>query len=296
MGKPPHTLGDKNMLISLLLASQLWLMSDRGSFWDAEKISDQTKLETDSNRKNPSLASEEIKGKNVLLLIHGYNNDEKEALSTYRLIHAHVSAFMDMQRSQFYDLVIGYLWPGYDDSWEYFDAKQNTSELSKIMRSHLKTLSASAAKVDVLAHSMGNRLLLEALNYPSFKKKKVVQNYYAFAPAVDNESVEKQEKYYQSTQNCEKIFVFYSKRDDVLKWGYTLAEQDKALGYEGAENPDQLPQNVQLINCTTLVGGHSDYFTVIPIYEFIKNQFLPHSMFKINDLSEERPHTLNLLW
>ena len=77
------------------------------------------------------------------------------------------------------------------------------------MRSHLEFLSASAARVDVLAHSMGNRLVFEALDFPSNRGKKVVHNLYSLAAAVDGESIEKKEKYYRSTQNCEKIFVFY---------------------------------------------------------------------------------------
>lgn len=261
------------MLHGLLLASQLWLMSDRASFWDAEKISNHTEIAEESIQGNIALICEKIKGKNVLLLVHGYNNDAMEALSTYRLVNVRVSAFINSQHSKFYDYVIGYLWPGYDDAWEYFEAKHHVSELAKKMRSHLEFLSDSAAKVDVLAHSMGNLLMLEALDYPSYQKKKLVHNYYALAPAVDDESLEKKEKYYYSTQNCEKLFVFYSKRDEVLKWSYSLAEWDRALGFEGAEHPDKLPQNVQLINCTSFIDGHSQYFTVLPIYEFIKNQF-----------------------
>jgi hypothetical protein len=46
------------------------------------------------------------------------------------------------------------------------------------------------------------------------------------------------------------------------------------LGYEGAENPKKLPENVQLINYTNLIGQHSQYFSVAPVYEFIKKQFL----------------------
>jgi esterase/lipase superfamily enzyme len=262
------------MLLGLLLASQFWLMSDRASFWDADKISDQTAFMLNSNPKKTTLDSKEIKGKNVLLLVHGYNNSPKEALSTYGLINIHVSAFKDRHLSKFYDLVIGYLWPGDDSPLKYYDAERHVSRLAKTMRSHLEFLSASAARVDVLAHSMGNRLIFEALDYPSNGGKKVVYNFFSLAAAVDNESIEKKEKYYHATQNCEKIFVFYSERDEVLKWAYRLAEGDKALGYEGDKDPKKLPENVQLINYTNFIGEHSQYFTVLPLYEFIRTQFL----------------------
>lgn len=267
------------MLPCLLLASQFLLMSDRASFWDPQKISDQTKIEQESTEKNVILASHDIKGKNVLLLVHGYNNNAQEALSTYCLINAGLSGIMGHQRSKSYDYVIGYFWPGYDNSLEYFKAKHNVPELAKKMRAHLEFLSA-AGRLDVLAHSMGNFLMLEALDYTPHQKKKLVRNYYSLAPAVDDETLERKEKYYLSTQNCENLFVFYSKGDEVLKWSYSLAEGDRALGYVGAEHPDRLPQNVHLINYTEFIGAHSAYFTFLPIYEFIKNQFLPQSHIK----------------
>ncbi len=250
------------MLLNLLLASQFWLMSDRADFFDADKISHQTHYMETGDVKSESLNTKEIEGKNVLLLVHGYNSSE-EVLSTYRLINTHVS--------EFYDLVIGYLWPGNDEFWEYFDAKKHVKKLASKMKSHLEILSSSAAKVDVLAHSMGNFLILEALDYPSNTNKKIIRNFYSLAPSVDDESIEKKEKYFHSTENCEKIFVFYSKRDSVLKIFYSLAEGDKALGYEGAQDFSQLPQNVELVNYTKFIGEHSQYFAVLPLYEFMKN-------------------------
>ena len=56
---------------------------------------------------------------------------------------------------------------------------------------------------------------------------------------TSDETLEKGQKYYNSTQNCEKLFVFYSGGDEVLKWSYRLAEWDKALGSIGAEHPDK---------------------------------------------------------
>ncbi|HEY2810251.1 MAG TPA: alpha/beta hydrolase [Rhabdochlamydiaceae bacterium] len=262
------------MLLDLLLASQFWLMSDRASFWDANKISNHTEFMQDSNPKNIILYNKEIKNKNVLLLVHGYNNNPEEALSTYHLVNLYVSAFKAKAQSKFYDLVIGYLWPGDDSPLKYYDAKRHVSKLAKTMRSHLEILSASAARLDVLAHSMGNRLVLEALNYAPSGNKKIVHNFYSLAAAVNDESIEKNEKYYPSTQNCERIFVFYSRNDGVLKWDYSLAERDEALGYEGAKDPMRLPGNVQLINYTNFIGQHSQYFMFLPIYDFIKTHFL----------------------
>jgi esterase/lipase superfamily enzyme len=262
------------MLSGLLIASQFLLVSDRASLWDPDKLSTQTIIMQEPTEKKIPLIKWNMKGKKVLLLVHGFNNNAQEALSTYRLIDTNLSTFMNERRSSSYDYVIGYLWPGYHEAWEYFEAKQNVAKLAIKLRSHLEALADSGAKVDVLAHSMGNFLVLEALNYPSPQNKKLVNNYYSLAAAVDDETLEKGQKYYNSTQNCEKLFVFYSNGDEVLKWSYRIAEWDKALGSIGAEHPDKLSQNVQLINYTKFIGAHSQYFTYLPIYAFIGNDFL----------------------
>ena len=58
----------------------------------------------------------------------------------------------------------------------------------------MKHLLRQEQKWDVLAHSMGNFLVLEALNYPSPQNKKLVNNYYSLAAAVDDETLEKGQK------------------------------------------------------------------------------------------------------
>src|SRR5271163_1739228 len=113
------------MLSGLLIASQFLLVSDRASFWDPDKLSTQTIIVQEPAEKNIPLTGWDIKGKRVLLLVHGYNNNAQEALTTYHLIDANLSAFMNEHHSLSYDYVIGYLWPGYHESWEYFEAKQN---------------------------------------------------------------------------------------------------------------------------------------------------------------------------
>ena len=250
-------------------------MSDRASFWDAEKISDRTEwMKGPSFQEDTTLDRKEVRGKNVLLLVHGYNDSPQEALSTYRLINAHVSSF---KGAHFEDVVIGYLWPGDDNPLQYFDARRHVSKLAKTMRSHLEFLSGSASRVDVLAHSMGNRLMFEALNTPSTQK--LIHHFYSLAAAVGSETLEPNQQYYLSTQNCEKIFIFYSKRDEVLRWCYTLAGKGRGpIGYGGARDPEKLPANVQLINDTIL----SSASTANILERFRCTNSLKHSFFQRN--------------
>jgi len=260
--------------LHVCLASLL-VMSDREHFWDADKVATETEITWDSLRSEPSLDIEQLKDKKILLVVHGFNNSANEAMQTYRSVTEHIAALRGANGDAFYDVVIGYLWPGYQNKLDYYAAKKHACELKEKMEAHLRFLSSIAAKVDVMAHSMGNRLVFEALNFPRKNdEKKLVQNFYSLAAAVNNESIEKKHKYFHSSKNCEDIFVFHSKQDEVLEFLYTIAEWDRALGFEGVENLKKLPKNVQLIDCTTFVTGHSQYFNASNVYGFIRGELL----------------------
>jgi len=156
---------------------------------------------------------------------------------------------------------------------EYFFAEKNAMELAARVRSHIRELSSAAWHLDLFAHSLGNRLMLEALHVPTHKmRKKLVRNFYSLAPAVKDDAIEIDHKFYRSVQHCEKMFVFHSDQDEVLKIAFFLAEWSKALGYEGFDNRGIEPKNVQFVDCTELVDGHSAYFDIGAIYSFLKNQ------------------------
>jgi len=250
-------------------------MSDRDHFWEADKLSAKTQIAWDGVADQPTIDIKKLKDKKVLLVVHGFNNSSKDAMESYRTVADHIAALKDGDGNGIYDLVIGYLWPGYDNKLEYFAAKKHTTQLKEKLQDHLIFLSSMAAKVDILAHSMGNRLVFEALNFPPKKEeKKLVENVYSLAAAVDNESIEDDQKYSHVSKNCEDIFIFHSKQDDVLEFLYTFAEWDKALGFEGVENLKKLPNNVQLVDFTTFVTGHSQYFCAPNVYAFIRKELL----------------------
>jgi esterase/lipase superfamily enzyme len=260
-------------LLLPLIAAQLVLWSDRADFWDADNISKQTEELYENGQIGPMPNFPEFMGKRVLMLIHGFNNSAGEALMTYELINEHFSHLQDESGRELYDVVIGYLWPGNDRRTDYFSAKRHAEKLASRMKETLAQLASQALKIDLFAHSMGNRLMLEALKLlPCHPDKKPIENFYSLAPAVDNEALERGEEYYSSTKQCENIFVFHSEEDNVLKYLYLTAERDRALGFKGEENSRYVPMNVQFIDCTAFVGGHSEYFHTSPLYQFIMNQ------------------------
>jgi esterase/lipase superfamily enzyme len=259
-------------LLNILLVSRLLVMSDRDHFWDADKISPQTEIAWEDKK---TIDVKQLKDKKILLVIHGFNNSPQEAMQSYRSVADHIASLRDDKDKALYDVVVGYLWPGYENKLEYYAAREHARKLKEKMLDHLTFLASTGAKVDVMAHSMGNRLAFEALNFaPKKNAKKLVQKFYSLAAAVDEESIEKKHKYFHASKNCEELFIFHSKQDEVLEFLYTIAEWDKALGFEGVENLKKLPKNVQLIDCTTFVTGHSQYFSADNVYAFIRSELL----------------------
>ena len=260
------------MLAAITLpASMMWMISDRQEFWTADFHSDATQMhfvheDGTFDAKEPETS--DLKGKKVLVLFHGFNNDKESVLSSYFTVKKNIDS--SSKKETVYDEIIGYLWPGCDSRLEYFEAKENAEEITKRAFQFINLIASEAAQVDVMAHSMGNYLFLEAMKKPEVPG--LVTNYFSLGAAVDNESIQKGEVYYSSIKNCKEVYVAYSKEDEVLEYLYTLAELDKALGGSGIEDISKLPKHVQLVDCSEIVDSHSAYFESPQLYQFIQRR------------------------
>ncbi len=192
-------------MLSLVAAASLLWISDRANFWSEDDIGRVTQMMVEE-RQVP-VDFQQLAGKRVLLLVHGFNNSASEAQTTYREI------FSYLDELDLYDVVIGYFWPGYDNPLAYYFAKNNAERLSSRMTTNLHALAEHAQKVDVMAHSMGNLIMLRALSKTSTVP---VQNFYSLAAAVDDDSIEKRHIYYAATQQCKDLYIFHSDEDDAL--------------------------------------------------------------------------------
>ena len=77
------------------------------------------------------------------------------------------------------------------------------------MQSYLETLSKTAASLDVMAHSMGNRLILEALELSSAPSP-IVRNFYSLAAAVKDKDIEVGHPFYQAALQAKNLLIFPS--------------------------------------------------------------------------------------
>lgn len=259
------------------------MISARKDFWSSTELSDTDEVR-EVNLNDDSLGTpvakdtflKKLDDKKVLLLIHGYNNEEDDVVRAYNIIEKNVNNLLHLDSgSPIYDMIIGYTWPGGDDPLNYYSAKRRASAVSPRVNRWIDDMRSNGATIDIMGHSMGCRVSLLALQEKT-QFSKMIRNLFLTAAAVDNESIEKDEEYYKSACGCDKLYVFHSKNDNVLNISYRTAERDAALGYSGPENPAYIIENspnVKVINCKNVVLKHGGYKDCAGMYSYIKSEF-----------------------
>lgn len=250
------------------------VISDRENFQFGDAISEQTHIKmVDLNRIEPTkrmtvrdlLSS--VTDKNVLLVVHGYNMTYSHALDQF----THYQASFEKK----YDIIIGYLWPGGNQWWEYRHARRRTlDELPYRLLSTMSQFKAVSKNVDVLAHSMGCRLTLEMLNLARIP---LIRNLFLTAPAVSNTALQLGQRYHEAVRNSKHVYVFHSENDEVASYAFPIVEGEKTLGLYGAKHPDLLPYNVTVIDCSHYVDSHSGYSSAIFFQSYVKKILKAHN-------------------
>lgn len=209
-----------------------------------------------------------IREKNVLILVHGYNNEQFEVYDAYQIIEQKIGTITP----NVYETIIGYSWPGGDRGLEWWQGKSRANSVARMFRFLIEELGETANALDIMSHSLGARVTLKALK--ESKQKDVVRNYYCTAPAVDNECLEPDEEFHNALSSCNRLFVFHSSKDGVLRISYKAAEWDRALGLYGPEDKDYIStkaKKVYVANCKKHVSKHGGYKRADKMYSYIKD-------------------------
>lgn len=208
----------------------------------------------------------EVSGKRVLLLVHGYNNEQDEVYDAYTIINDKISEHTNNK----YDLIIGYSWPGGDMGLEWYSSKKRANSVARRFRFLIAAISEGTSSIDVMSHSLGARVVFKALKQA--KSNAIIRNYFCMAAAIDNEVLEINEEFHLSISKTEQIFVFHTKNDGVLSSVYRLAEWDNALGLYGPEDKAYIQNRTKTIyvaNCKKVVESHGGYKRSDAIYKYI---------------------------
>lgn len=207
-----------------------------------------------------------VRGKRILVLVHGYNNVLEDIVRAYSIVERMTGTHV----AGFYDAVVGYTWPGGDAPLDWYLPRRRAGLAGPRLGTVLDDLRRSAASIDLMSHSLGARVALKAIDAAA---RGTVRVHFLLASAVDNESIEGREKYHAATRKTGETLVLHSRHDSILKFGYSAAQWDLALGLHGPEDPGDIAEhspNVVIGNCKHVIERHGQYKSSVEVYTFLR--------------------------
>jgi pimeloyl-ACP methyl ester carboxylesterase len=206
----------------------------------------------------------------LTLFIHGYNNDQKAASSSYKLFLKLLNQSIQVSAK-----LVGVYWPG--ANWEgplYYmqaigQADKVALKLAKDLNDKAKAL--GTLRVDIVAHSLGCRLALATVKELSRilsaegNSGLIIGKVVLMAGAVPVRYLEDNTKLKQSLAKVQGTLSLYSENDRVLHWAFPLGQTvvgggffPVALGRKKWINGDFVYPPVQQLR--NVQADHSDYW------------------------------------
>jgi len=185
----------------------------------------------------------------LLIIIHGFNNNEGKASSACGL------ARDSLLSNEFDGAIIGLSWDadtqldptamiGYHEG--RLHAAGNGRKLSRFIVDY-KAMWPDV-RIHVLGYSLGTHVALEMLyaleHDRAFSDMPIlVDSVHLVGASIDNELVQTDKRYGTAIENRVKYFYNFSTKDKVLGIFYRIKEGDMALGCWGIQNRDFIPRN-----------------------------------------------------
>jgi pimeloyl-ACP methyl ester carboxylesterase len=201
-----------------------------------------TWFEVDGPKLTEAQVAARITGKKILVLAHGYNTGDP--MDFYLRIAFHMG--------KNYDEVVCLSAPLSKVKWAFWLACMRAEKAGRLLVEALSGF--EPALIDIEGHSLGCRVVMDALDHGL-----EVRNCILTAAAIDDESIQDYQKYALAVQRAEKVLVAYSRHDKVLAHAYRIGMLDRALGFNGPQDPAKCNKRIQLLDCSNWVNEHSDY-------------------------------------
>jgi esterase/lipase superfamily enzyme len=237
--------------------------------------------------------------KHVNIFVHGFDNTWQSAAGTYAAIVSNLFSGADSMGE-----CVLFTWPSQGSALGYFPDRSEARKSAEAFADVLSDLydwmamkqkkaaddpaQACRAVTSVIAHSMGNYVLENAMNFAWTRKNRpllmsLISQLIMVAADVDNdlfrsgETVEHGDG--EGIANLTyRVTALYTGRDSVLGTSAGLKHFGKRrLGRSGLDRTTPLPDNVWDIDCSNLIGAkvdglqvHSAYFQESKCYDLIR--------------------------
>lgn len=201
-----------------------------------------------------------VAGRNLLFATHGFNVSYQDGACSLGLLDRYLSLASP-------NLFIGLLWPG--DAWlpivDYPFEGSVALDCGGRLAAFCNSWCASAQSLSFLSHSLGVRLVLEAITHLGSKAQSVCLT----AAAIDRDCLTTE--YSEATANSEQISILASHEDYILKIAFRVGDPfddllnddhtpfQAALGYDGPPLPAPPPVRYPWQIPDADDFGHHDY-------------------------------------
>lgn len=205
----------------------------------------------------------------VLLYIHGFNNtDEAQVFPNAIALESQINEHAGDTLVK----VVPVIWPCDDDSPlafadDYWDDQRAADESGRLFyrlfgkfeawqKSLVQQGEACHRRINVLAHSMGARVLMNTLHEWAKAHGSVPQlfrNAFLVAPDIENDALEKGEKGQHVVDSARNVVVYYANDDLAMPASKAANLKNKTLsrrlGMTGPEKLENLPDKVYQVDC-----------------------------------------------
>jgi esterase/lipase superfamily enzyme len=239
------------------------------------------------------------KQKHLTVLIHGFNNTWQGAAGLYQNVAANLFSGVDSLGE-----CVLFSWPSKGSPLGYYpdrsEARQAADDLADVLSALYDWMSikqvaaakkpedACRAKTSVIAHSMGNYVLQNAMQYAWTRKNQpllvsLISQLLMVAADVDNDIFRSGDTVHKGDGEgianlSYRITALYTGRDSVLGMSAGLKHFGKRrLGRSGLDRTCPVPDNVWDIDCTQLIDPavdgmkvHSAYFNETKCYDLMR--------------------------
>lgn len=151
--------------------------------------------------------------------------------------------------------------------FQYQKAKENSFQHGLTLNHHINLLRRNNKYIRVVSHSMGCRLILNALLHQD-KNQVLIDELHLLAPAITQSEFIEFMKKYKGTFPVRKVFIYYSQSDFILDI-FQYLENDSAIGYHGLLNEYQGIKTYDVTQDLQGFNKHKSYSNLFP--NFVKH-------------------------
>lgn len=219
--------------------------------------------------KGKSAPSNALNYSSLLLYVHGYNNDEEDASASYNRFEQLQNKLGGLSAN-----VLGVFWPG--ENWIgalfYMKAISHSQQVGANLarQLHSQAKARGYLKLDFIAHSLGNRLVLETISALNDLLKVdpvpiVFGQFALMAAAVPVRYLTANKSLFEAVNSFSSSLNLYSQSDRILQFAFPAGQTAAgdgffpvALGRRFWAAASLSVPGMRQVNNTNY--GHSDYW------------------------------------